>query len=133
MNKTFKLTNKMQEEMANDLKDLAGQKDAHDSLGSRPGQVSPLDGNVDLRDSGSATTRSEDDPQMPEDPINPAYYRQHPSGVECIDIVEHMTYNLGTAFALIWRAGKKGNVIEDLQKAQWYLDREILRLSRGQK
>ena len=33
----------------------------------------------------------------PVDSINPQHYRQHPSGVECIQITEHMNFNLGNA------------------------------------
>lgn len=60
------------------------------------------------------------------DPVNhPKHYTAHPSGVECIDVVEHMGFNLGNAVKYIWRADLKGNAIEDLQKAQWYIAREI--------
>lgn len=60
---------------------------------------------------------------------NPGYYRESPSGIECIDVVEHMNFSLGNAVKYIWRAGKKGDPIEDLEKAKWYIDREIARLS----
>lgn len=62
------------------------------------------------------------------DPINPDYYRNHPSGVECIVVTEHMNFNLGNAVKYIWRAGGKVNTIQDLEKAKWYLTREIVRL-----
>ncbi len=59
------------------------------------------------------------------DPVNkPKHYRQHPSGVECIQITEHMSFTLGNAIKYIWRADLK-NGIEDLEKAKWYLEREI--------
>jgi len=61
--------------------------------------------------------------------MNPAHYTQHPSGVECIQITEHMNFNLGNATKYIWRAGLKSpDPIQDLRKARWYLDREIERL-----
>lgn len=63
------------------------------------------------------------------DPINPDHYRQHPAGIECIEITEHMNFCLGNAIKYIWRAGKKGDAIEDLRKAAFYIDREIKRLS----
>ena len=53
------------------------------------------------------------------------YYDQHPSGVECITITEHMSFNLGNAMKYIWRAGLKGPAEEDLLKAIWYLKREV--------
>lgn len=64
------------------------------------------------------------------DPVDhPHHYNAHPSGVECIDIAEHMNFNRGNALKYLWRAGEKGSELEDLQKARWYLDREIRRIS----
>lgn len=57
----------------------------------------------------------------------PKHYNMHPSGVECIDITEWMTFNCGNAVKYIWRADMKGG-IEDLKKAAWYVNREIKRL-----
>lgn len=59
---------------------------------------------------------------------HPAHYNQHPSGVECIDIVEHMNFCLGNVVKYVWRADHKENNLEDLKKAQFYLNREIARL-----
>lgn len=65
------------------------------------------------------------------DPINPSHYKGHPSGVECVTIVEHFGFNLGNAVKYIWRAGLKSpDPVEDLKKAAWYLNREIERLSK---
>lgn len=65
---------------------------------------------------------------MTHDPVNhPAHYTAHPSGIECITIVEHMSFCLGNAIKYIWRADGKGNAIEDLEKAAWYIQREITR------
>ena len=55
----------------------------------------------------------------------PSHYRQHPSGIECIQITEHMGFNLGNAIKYIWRADLKGNAVQDLEKAVWYINREI--------
>jgi hypothetical protein len=66
------------------------------------------------------------------DAINPPHYQDHPSGVECIEITEHMNFCLGNAIKYIWRAGLKNNAIEDLRKARWYLDREIARIDHEQ-
>ena len=60
---------------------------------------------------------------------HPKHYTSHPSGVECIEITEHMSFNLGNAIKYIWRASIKGKEIEDLRKAKWYVDREIRRLA----
>lgn len=68
---------------------------------------------------------------MPEskcDAVNhPPHYTSHPSGVECIQVTEHMSFCLGNAVKYIWRADEKENAIEDLKKARWYIDREIKR------
>lgn len=58
---------------------------------------------------------------------HPPHYTQHPSGVECITITEWFNFNLGNCIKYIWRADKK-NHLEDLKKAQFYLNREITRL-----
>jgi hypothetical protein len=66
------------------------------------------------------------------DMINhPPHYKSHPSGVECIEITEHMNFNLGNAIKYIWRAGlKSDSPVEDLEKAAWYVNREIERIKR---
>lgn len=57
---------------------------------------------------------------------NPKHYTSHPSGVEAITVCEHMGFNLGNAMKYIWRAGlKTDDPVQDLEKARWYLDREI--------
>lgn len=66
------------------------------------------------------------------DPVNkPKHYNIHPSGVECIQITEHMNFCRGNAIKYIWRAGDKGNEIQDLEKAVWYLNKEIERLKKA--
>jgi hypothetical protein len=62
---------------------------------------------------------------------HPRHYTKHPSGVECIQITEHMTFNLGNAVKYIWRADLKGKQVEDLKKAVWYINREIERINNG--
>lgn len=58
---------------------------------------------------------------------HPDHYNSHPSGVECIDIVRHMNFNLGNVVKYVWRAGMKESAptIQDLEKAAWYLADEI--------
>lgn len=66
------------------------------------------------------------------DPVNhPKHYTSHPSGVECIQVTEHMNFNIGNAVKYLWRSDHKGAKIEDLKKARWYLDREIARLEKA--
>ena len=67
------------------------------------------------------------------DTVNhPKHYTSHPSGVECIEITEHMNFCLGNAVKYVWRASLKGKEIEDLRKARWYIDREIQRILNGE-
>jgi hypothetical protein len=62
----------------------------------------------------------------------PKHYTKHPSKIECIAITEHMNFCLGNAMKYIWRASLK-NGIEDLEKAKWYLEREIKRTKNEEK
>lgn len=62
---------------------------------------------------------------------HPAHYNSHPSGVECIDVVEHMHFNVGNAIKYLWRLDHKGNAIEQLEKAKWYIEREISLRKKG--
>ena len=60
------------------------------------------------------------------DAINPSHYRSHPSGIECIEITRHLSFNRGNAVKYLWRSGKKdGNSTnQELGKAIWYLTDE---------
>jgi len=63
---------------------------------------------------------------MQNDPVNhPKHYTDHPSGIECIQVTEHMGFNLGNALKYIWRCDLKKDAIEDLNKAIWYIQREL--------
>lgn len=67
---------------------------------------------------------------------HPAHYNSDPSGVECIQVVRHRTFNVGNAMKYLWRAGLKVELggdpaekqIQDLKKAAWYIQDEIERL-----
>jgi len=61
---------------------------------------------------------------------HPPHYKA--GGIETIDFIEakSLNYNLGNVVKYITRADHKGNKLEDLQKAQWYLNREIKNLSK---
>lgn len=56
---------------------------------------------------------------------HPDHYRSHPSGIEVIQITKHMGFVLGNVIKYVMRADHKGNRLQDLQKARWYLDLEI--------
>ncbi len=64
---------------------------------------------------------------------HPKHYTSHPSGIECIQISEYLNFCLGSALKYLWRAGLKGDALEDLKKAAWYINREIERLEQGVK
>ena len=60
------------------------------------------------------------------DSVNqPAHYKV--GGIETIDFIEakELNYHLGNVVKYIARAEHKGDRMENLMKAQWYLDREI--------
>lgn len=64
---------------------------------------------------------------MIKEAINPDHYRD--GGIETIDFIDakKLNFNLGNTVKYISRTGKKDpeKYKEDLQKAAWYLDREI--------
>lgn len=63
---------------------------------------------------------------MDNDPVNhPAHYTSHPSGIECIEVTQHMGFNIGNAVKYLWRADLKNDAIEDLKKAKWYIEQEL--------
>lgn len=67
------------------------------------------------------------------DPTNPGYYQGFSGGAQAIDIAENLTFNTGNAVKYLARAGRvdgrvKGDRIQDLEKAAWYVNREIHRL-----
>ena len=69
------------------------------------------------------------DNPKPDNVNHPKHYTSHKSGVECIQVTEHMNFCIGNAIKYLWRAGLKGNSqIEDLEKAIWYINREIERV-----
>lgn len=78
---------------------------------------------------------------MNTDRINPNYYKNHPSGVECIDITRHYCFDIGNAIKYLWRAGLKkeegltniDKEIEDLNKAIWYIQDRIKQLQYDKK
>jgi hypothetical protein len=57
---------------------------------------------------------------------SPPHYKV--GGIETIDFIEakKLNYNLGNAVKYIARADHKENRLQDLQKAKWYIEREIL-------
>lgn len=60
--------------------------------------------------------------------VNPQHYQGFTGGAQPVDIAEHLSFNLGNALKYLSRAGRKGDAVEDLSKARWYIDRELARL-----
>lgn len=70
------------------------------------------------------------------DPVShPSHYTNKVPGIECIQVTEHFNFNRGNAIKYIWRAGEKNpeKEIEDLEKAAWYINREIEKLKKERK
>jgi hypothetical protein len=68
------------------------------------------------------------------DPVNnPTHYTV--GGIETIDFIEakKLGYNLGNVVKYLTRADHKGNKLQDLRKAQWYLEREIFNVENNKK
>lgn len=67
---------------------------------------------------------------------HPKHYTSHPSGVECIEIIRHYDFNIGSAIKYLWRHGlkeeegidTKEKAIEDLEKAIFCINDEINKL-----
>ena len=59
---------------------------------------------------------------------HPPHYKT--GGIETIDFIEakDLGYHLGNVIKYVTRAKHKGNELEDLKKAQWYLERAIMQL-----
>jgi hypothetical protein len=63
------------------------------------------------------------------DPVhNPSHYKS--GGIEVIDVIEafDLNFRLANVIKYVLRAGRKGDMLQDLEKAAWYLDREIDKL-----
>lgn len=72
---------------------------------------------------------------------HPAHYTSHPSGIECIEITRHYSFDIGNAIKYLWRNGLKNDYgrspidkqIEDLNKAIWYINDQIKLLQKMKK
>lgn len=69
--------------------------------------------------------------RSPTEAVNhPRHYNESPSGIECIEVIRHMSFNVGSAVKYCWRLGLKGPTVEELRKAIWYLTDEVKRLEK---
>lgn len=57
------------------------------------------------------------------DMVNKPPHYKDASGIECKEITCHrkMPFSLGNAIKYLYRAGSKGDLLEDLKKAHWYI------------
>jgi len=62
---------------------------------------------------------------------SPKHY-QLPDGLEVIDLIEDLPFNVASALKYLFRAGKKPGASSqtDLEKALYYVEREVIRLRR---
>lgn len=67
--------------------------------------------------------------EIHDDVNKPSHYTEGRK-YEPIDVIEdwELGFNLGNAVKYISRAGRKDDIVQDLEKARWYLEREIKRL-----
>lgn len=64
------------------------------------------------------------------------HYNLDPSGIECIEVVRHRNFNIGSAFKYLWRQGLKEEAnmdplekqLQDMDKAIYYIQDEKKRL-----
>lgn len=118
--------------------------------GTPPTTQSELDGRVKVGSGAVACTpiaRTEDGfpvqlrerPKTGAEPVeHPAHYfnearcKKCHEPIECIDVVQHMSFATGNVVKYAWRAGKKdpSKTLEDLRKARQYIDFEIARVER---
>jgi len=63
--------------------------------------------------------------QEPERVNHPQHYNNSASGVECIEVVRWMTFDVGNAVKYLWRLGHKDDSVIELRKAEWYLKDQL--------
>ena len=78
-----------------------------------------------LKDGRLPLTKSSTKREVVDKVNHPPHYKV--GGIETIDFIEakSLNYNLGNVVKYITRADHKGSRNEDLQKALWYLNREL--------
>jgi len=59
---------------------------------------------------------------------HPSHYTSVVPGIECIEVTQHFSFLRGNAIKYLWRADVKGRKRQDLEKARWYIDRELATL-----
>lgn len=104
------------------VREMKTALDALDKIKDKPKKSKAIQEGNDLANKIFQETYDKYHPDL----VNhPPHYKA--GGVETIDFIEakDLNYRLGNVVKYVTRAGKKGDPIEDLKKARWYLDREI--------
>ena len=89
-------------------------------------RIKSFEETVDEIERGFDKGSSEGEVNIVVDNVNhPPHYKT--GGIEVIDYIDakNLSYHLGNVVKYISRADHKGNKLEDLEKARWYLDRAI--------
>lgn len=55
--------------------------------------------------------------------INHPLHYKDASGIECIEVTQHMGFCEGSSFHYVYQAGSNASLIEDLKTAAWYAER----------
>jgi len=85
---------------------------------------------IDRYRKAATTASASDEKATAAEAVNhPAHYGSADDPYEAIKVIEawDLGFNLGNCVKYVARAGKKGDRLEDLKKAAWYLNREIER------
>lgn len=87
---------------------------------------------IDTANPNALSSRMPSSNRVDHDPVHRPQHYKAGDVYETILVLEAwgLNYHLGNTVKYISRAGKKGDIIEDLEKARWYLDREIERLKK---
>ena len=121
-----------------------GECECRDSCGCSPGTLgcrfaiedkwkrdAGIEDNQSADDAPAHTSEQLADIERREVVAHPDYYKR--GGIEAIDAIEawELGFNLGNVVKYIARCGRKSdNVLGDLKKAAWHLNREIERMGR---
>lgn len=69
--------------------------------------------------------------EQPKEMVNhPDHYTWHPTGIECVEVIEEFPANIAMGMRYLWRAEHKGKKIQDLRKAIQCIEFEIERAER---
>ena len=91
-----------------------------------PVKVGPFDRRVFAREDIALEVLQQQTGDSADMVNHPPHYTGHPSGVECIEVAEHLPFCLGNAFKYLFRRDQKDQTLENVNKAIWYLERHVM-------